>query len=56
VTDVILIAARLVLPSSVIMANSANSSVRMPDVIVFAFQDYKVDEVKKIACAKCKTC
>jgi hypothetical protein len=29
---------------------------RLPDVIAFAFQDYKVDEVKKVANAKCKTC
>lgn len=37
-------------------ANNSSPSGRLPDVIVFAFQDYKVDEVKKIASAKCKTC
>ena len=39
------------------MAQASNaSSSRLPDVIVFAFQDYRIDEVKKIASAKCKTC
>jgi len=29
---------------------------RLPDVIAFAFSDYRVDEVKKVASTKCKTC
>lgn len=34
----------------------AESKSRLPDVIAFAYQDFNVDEVKKVASAKCKTC
>ena len=31
-------------------------STTLPDVIKFGYDDFKIDEDKKIASAKCKTC